>query len=603
MLAAVQRAFSHYWYSAQGAATAPSRAWFDALPDDQVQRFYLLVEAAMHAQKRSVSLAQLAFVRLENGTRTTPGAARLPPADATLDEEAAAHGLVLVRSALTRTGRARGKDVEQFLRKAGVKEIGEHDYLAAIIRANYAEGTKPPPIERHLQHMRRFLRWHAQSGDSKLFDGIAFLRAEDADGYHKAETVYVDTPSVESGLSRVYGRGVKGRDRRPLWNGYTKLKRHDLLALAKAIGVEEALRVVRTRIPFSHPKWDNLFNGFGGARNTSTQTNTDFNIEQLPGLLALGDPDVSKMIWKAVAAVGAHCMYAHHAPNQAYEPRRELSTLALTLQEAAWIPAKDGSLRRPSAITAQELAPGLSAAGDDGWLNILDFGADYRQRSEQHQKRRKAAQTIGLPPELADQLELLSPNALKALGTEILHRIESGAFKTPEFPEREAPNPERRAERLAERARAAPTKAYETRNRSVRTTDKETRQLARPYLRDLYTNAAGDMICQACHLAMPFRLSDGTPYFEAPELLQSASAELAENHLALCPTCCAKWQHANGTSDADIGEALQNADSAELIATLAGEATRLRFVQVHFDDLRTIFEVTTKDPPSAKGAA
>lgn len=197
----------------------------------------------------------------------------------------------------------------------------------------------------------------------------------------------------------------------------------------------------------------------------------------------------------------------------------------------------------------------------------------------------------------------MSPNALKALGTEILHRIESGAFKTPEFPEREAPNPERRAERLAERARAAPTKAYETRSRSVRTTDKETRQLARPYLRDLYTNAAGDMICQACHLAMPFRLSDGTPYFEAPELLQSASAELAENHLALCPTCCAKWQHANGTSDADIGEALQNADLAELIATLAGEATRLRFVQVHFDDLRTIFEVTAQDPPSAKGAA
>lgn len=71
----------------------------------------------------------------------------------------------------------------------------------------------------------------------------------------------------------------------------------------------------------------------------------------------------------------------------------------------------------------------------------------------------------------------------------------------------------------------------------MRATDKEVRQLARPYLRDLYTKPDGEIICQACHLGMPFRLEDGTPYFEAPELLQSSSAELAENHLALCPTC------------------------------------------------------------------
>jgi hypothetical protein len=513
--------------------------------------------------------------------------------------EAAAHGLVLVRSALTRTGRARGKDVEQFLRKVGVKEIGERDYLAAIIRSNYAQSVCAPTNESHLQHMRRFLRWYADSDDCTLLEGAAFLRIEGADGYFRTDTVYLDTPFAQSGLSRIYGGRVKGRNRRPLWSGYNKLKRQDLLALLKAVGVEEALCVEQTGIPYDHPRWSNLFNGFGGTRTTSTQTNSDYTIAQLPGLLALGDTEISKMIWKAVASVGAHCMYAHHAPNRTYEPHRDLSTLALALQKAAWISAKDGSLRRPSAITTPELAAGLSTAGNDAWLNTVDFGADYRQRSEQHQARRRAAQAIGLPAELADQLGLLSPDALKALGSEILQRIASGAFTKPEFPEREAPNPERRAARLAERARAAPAKVYDSRTRSVRITDKEARQLARPYLRDLYTNPDGDMICQACHRAMPFRLADGTQYFEAPELLQSASAELAENHLALCPTCCAKWQHANTTSDAEIGEAVRSVDEPVLSVILAGEATRLRFVQVHFADLRTIFEVVTQNPPSA----
>jgi hypothetical protein len=186
-------------------------------------------------------------------------------------------------------------------------------------------------------------------------------------------------------------------------------------------------------------------------------------------------------------------------------------------------------------------------------------------------------------------LQLLPPDALRTLGAELLQRIASGAYATPQFPERTSANPERRAARLAARAQAAPTKSYETRSRSVRTSDKDARQLARPYLRDLYTNESGKMICQACHLVMPFRLDDGAHYFEAPELLQSVSAELAENHLALCPTCCAKWQNANSTSDAELHKAIVSGEGLEVCVTLAGEEARLCFVQVHIEDLRTIF--------------
>jgi hypothetical protein len=238
------------------------------------------------------------------------------------------------------------------------------------------------------------------------------------------------------------------------------------------------------------------------------------------------------------------------------------------------------------------LATGLSTIGNEDWLNAVGFAADQRRRSEEHHARRRAAQVIGLPAELADQLATLTAHAVKALGTEMLRMVVSGAFSMPEFPERLSPNPARRAERMAERARAAPKKTYEVRERSVRTSDNEARELARPYLGDLYTNANNEMVCQVCHQAMPFNLPNGSPYFEAPELLPKASAELVENHMALCPTCSAKWRHARATSDVEVIAALQSTQTCRIAVVLAGTSSTIRFVQVHLDDLRAIISVT-----------
>jgi hypothetical protein len=501
--------------------------------------------------------------------------------------------LTLVRSSLVRSARGRGKEVEQFLRGQGVKEIGERDYLLAILRANYAPGGRPPNAEHHLQHMRRFLRWYTEHGDEKLFAGVALFRVEGRDGYHTPSTVYVDQHYATNGLSLIYDGKVGGRDRHPLWHGYDRLKRADLLAFVKKVGVEDTLAVYRTDIPRAHPNRHELTQGFASARVTESGQNIDYTIPQLSDLIALGNSEISNMIWRAVATAGAHVMQACYAPNQNYEPHRAPSTLALCLRESEWIPAQDGSLRRPSAITAPELAVGLSITGNEAWLNAIGFGADHRRRSEQHQTRRRAAQLIGLPEELADELATLPPDALKAFGSEMLQRVMRGTFMAPEFPTRESSNPERRAARMAERTRAAPSKSYEVHDRSVRVSDREARRQARPYLADLYTNSADEMICQACHQEMPFRLADGSPYFEAPELLADVSSELVENHLALCPTCSAKWRFARATTDTQLIDGLRDAKVPELKVSLAGAEIVLRFVQVHFDDIRTIDDTVT----------
>lgn len=78
-------------------------------------------------------------------------------------------------------------------------------------------------------------------------------------------------------------------------------------------------------------------------------------------------------------------MRASYAPNQTHEPHRAPSTLALCLRDTAWIPANDGSLRRPGAISAPELADGFSTKGNEEWLHAIGFAAEQRRRSEEHQ--------------------------------------------------------------------------------------------------------------------------------------------------------------------------------------------------------------------------
>ena len=87
---------------------------------------------------------------------------------------------------------------------------------------------------------------------------------------------------------------------------------------------------------------------------------------------------------------------------------------------------------------------------------------------------------------------------------------------------------------------------------------------------------------------MPFNLPDGSPYFEAVECLDSLEKKQAENHLALCPTCAAKWRHANPVNDTDLRAKLAEAASPEILVELAGEPTRLRFTRVHLEDIRTV---------------
>jgi hypothetical protein len=247
-------------------------------------------------------------------------------------------------------------------------------------------------------------------------------------------------------------------------------------------------------------------------------------------------------------------------------------------------------------MTAADLASGFDYASNAAWLDLLGFGADHCRPSEQEPGRRKAAESMGLPPSFADALGDIPDSERQAVIDQIMRCVTQRPATPPEFPERNSPNPERRARRVAENAQTAPLRAYEVRERSVRISDGDTQPSAKEFLRDYYTNDVNEMVCQACHEEMPFRVADGRPYFEAVEYLPGEERELAENHLALCPNCAAKWRHANGETRATLLAALRDAIEPHTTPTLAGQQIRLRFVDVHLQDLRSALGLGGEEP-------
>jgi hypothetical protein len=113
---------------------------------------------------------------------------------------------------------------------------------------------------------------------------------------------------------------------------------------------------------------------------------------------------------------------------------------------------------------------------------------------------------------------------------------------------------------------------------------------ARRYLRGMYTNRNGVLVCQICAEAMPFKVKDDY-YFVAAQFFTDARRDVQENRLALCPTCAAKFRFAKETS----AEALRDDLLAQEVGTravtrvkvmLAGEAHEIRFVGKHAIDLQ-----------------
>ena len=181
--------------------------------------------------------------------------------------------------------------------------------------------------------------------------------------------------------------------------------------------------------------------------------------------------------------------------------------------------------------------------------------------------------------------------------TEVQERIASilqeETKKPPQFPQRSSGDPERRQRKLAEQIRETPEKEYKPRTRSTRIT--EATEYTRAWLKENYTNHSDLMICQVCHEEMPFKKRNGEYYFEAVEALSKDHflREHEAQFLSLCPLCAARYKEfvkRDENAMQNVKEKLVNSDNPEVTLHLGDYDARIRFVETHWEDIRTILK-------------
>jgi hypothetical protein len=414
---------------------------------------------------------------------------------------------------------------------------------------------------------------------------VVDMLGDDTDELQRGEGLYIDKPFHETGLAAVYGAdGPLANKRKPLAKRYRGTK--GVLELARALDVVQSLQPSRSTTS-DHPERHILrADYYRSGTRWGNSTDVDWVIPDLQRLLVKPNAAVSLCVWRSLQALDRSFFFARFRHAESYPLHEKPASFVYQLKAFAWIPSASGGFRKPADITEEELPEEFDATDRTGWLEVIGLGTAARRKAAEYQEERYAVIRAGIPGDFAERFQDLSDEQKRAVLEAGFRELEAISPPLPDFPEREAPNPQRRSGKIAIAADEADEKRREVRERTVRVEPPGHRDGARTYLTDLYTNDDGVMVCQCCRNAMPFKLADGSYYFEAVQFDDGCDRELTWNYV--CPVCAAKYQYARATAAADLRTALANGDS-EIQVTLAGKVESIKFVKVHKSDLLSAF--------------
>jgi hypothetical protein len=103
------------------------------------------------------------------------------------------------------------------------------------------------------------------------------------------------------------------------------------------------------------------------------------------------------------------------------------------------------------------------------------------------------------------------------------------------------------------------------------------------------------MTCQICKGPLPFKLDDGSEFFETVEFLPGLRKRHFQNYLALCPNHSAMYRHANASNDI-ICEMVENLTGNELEVVLAQRDMTIYLSTVHAIDIKAVLATEANFP-------
>ena len=489
----------------------------------------------------------------------------------------------------TRTEQTGARD---FLEGIGVREMGEFQQVEAILKRRYADPARVPPWKTHESDLRRFIALVEKDRNaSSLFEDYFILQRADS-LWSKPSGLYLDTPYLETGLEAYYRPFGSESNCAALSDSYLTFDMlTQLVQFVQMCGVVDRLEIATVRCT-DNPDIEYLQSA-PGAVLTKTGTDSDYVIPDLEVLFENPGLALSRVVWNALCnrAHDESFLKATYRYNRSNDPHYADSQLVHQLRNTAWVPQRDDTFVRPAEALRDLLPDGFPFDPGWPWLDAIRFGTETENSAEQLRRTQEIATELGFPDEAA----LADGMRFAALAPDTRQRILAEHVEPVDLPTREPGNRDRRAEAVREEAREAPERTSEKRERSVSVNrDPIKREKTYPYLQDLYTNADGVTICQACRDRLPFKLADGNYYFEAVEFLPDLERHHHQNYLVLCPNHAAMFMHANGSKD-ELKDRFLTLNSSELELTLADQPVNVYFTDTHIEDLRIVIEVDNQD--------
>jgi len=471
----------------------------------------------------------------------------------------------------------------------GVREIGEAEEIEIILATRYTKEAEIPDDKTYLNDLRRFVALVEKQPDRKiLFRGAYIFHGAD-DNWHTPEATYLDGPFRATDLSAYFGSLALQANRQPLHEKYLDcaVEPERLGNFAEAVGAVTRLPIVRTDCS-QNPKWSYLRMA-PGARDTSP-VNRDYVVTNLQALLETPNFALSRLVWRTLVALPNFSDYfqAVFRHNQSSGSHRADSRFIVDLKEAKWVPQNEGSFVRPEDALRELLPEGFPFDTAYAGLKAIGFGDAVARKSAEARQKDDLAREAGF--ESSEALD--RARRFSALPMEDQERVLSSLSRPHDLaavPDRDPANPGRRMQNVTEDAKEAPDKTSEIRSRSVSVGVELVKDSAEEYLQRHYRNARGDMTCQICKGPLPFKLEDGSDFFEIVDFVPGLSKRHSQNYLALCPNHSAMYRHANA-SKAELRERVIGMTTNELEVQLGQKELTIYLSKVHVLDISAVLK-------------
>lgn len=499
------------------------------------------------------------------------------------------------------TKKPQQEDAKRFLIKLGVRVPSEADEIPLLLKSRYGVNSAPPSDSDYLTDLKRMIAFLDKNPDEyHLFVNYRIFKVASLScQWTNASKVYLDEPFIRSDLKILYDVTTDLKIKRfPLDTWYLScgIKKEDFIQFVKKIGCQkefDKLHIIASCA--QNPNWDYLSKAPG--LRAGNVINRDYALAPEAILLLKSQQfEAARLVWEALRrseVVRPTILEACYQLTDSGGPHRSKSQLVCQLQELAWVPQIDESFVKPSAAIASKLPKGFAIDRGYKWLEAVGFGSDEERLEAASVQQEEKLKDLGISQQsylLALKYEKLSPKERERL----LADTNQAKAAPIELPERPIRNADIRVDRVRDQARATPEKSSVIKHRSVQEDVELAMQEVKVYLRDQYTNKNGQMICQACIEELPFKLPNGSYYFEAVEIIRRAPKRFREGFLALCPNHAAAYRHANAQCNS-MYDVIATATGNEVELALGNIETTVYFTQMHLADAKACFESIKDD--------